>query len=499
MRRFCWFLAFATGALWMFGSDLHALGERFVFALTREGQVYGIADTDIAKFMGIPYAAPPIGSARWRAPAKAPQRADIFAANKFGPSCPQASEQAFGAPIRNSEGCLSINIFTPARMDERLPVMVWIHGGGLIAGTGADPLYDGSALARDGAVVVTFNYRLGALGWLGSRILSGDDEEDGVGNYGMKDQIAALRWVHDNISAFGGDPDNVTIFGSSSGANAVAMLMASRRATGLFQKAIIQSASFRELARDRNTAERTVQVFAQALGVSQAEMRQSELQKVLTVQKKLAKEGGFRPAYTIDNSYVDEQLVDAIRAGHEQHIPLLIGSNGFPYSPDAQSVPGALLERLLQMTTQLHPDSASQKDAAARLRTDWAFSEPTRLVARSHAEHGSATYRYLFDYVPETAEPPEEGEEGQDIRFVFGTLGVRSGPSSDKDREISNTMRTYWTNFAKYGDPNGSGLPAWRPQSVRDDLLLISNSGIICGPDPMKERLDLIERLTSRP
>jgi para-nitrobenzyl esterase len=133
------------------------------------------------------------------------------------------------------------------------------------------------------------------------------------------------------------------------------------------------------------------------------------------------------------------------------------------------------------------------------MRTDWVFSEPTRFVARSHAGHGSATYRYLFDYVPQTAEPPEEGEEGQDIRFVFGTLGVRSGPSSDKDREVSNTMRSYWTNFAKYGDPNGSGLPAWRPQSAQDDLLLISNSGITCGPDPMKERLDLIEHLMSRP
>src|SRR6516225_191086 len=316
MRRLCWFLAFASGALLMFGSDLHAQGERFVFALTQEGQVYGIADFDVAKFMGIPYAAPPIGSARWRAPTKAPQRAEIFAADRFGPSCPQASERTFEAPIRNSEDCLTINIFTPARMDERLPVMVWIHGGGLIAGTGRDPLYDGSALARDGVVVVTFNYRLGALGWLGSGILSKDDEEDGIGNYGMKDQIAALRWVHDNISAFSGDPDNVTIFGSSSGANAVAMLIASRRATGLFQKAIIQSASFRELARDRNAAESTVQLFARALGVSQLQMRQAELQKILAVQRKLAEDPALRPAHTIDHAYVDEQLEDAIRAGH---------------------------------------------------------------------------------------------------------------------------------------------------------------------------------------
>jgi para-nitrobenzyl esterase len=497
MRRFFWFLTFATGALWMFGSEAHAQGERFVFALTREGQVYGIADSDIARFMGIPYAAPPVGSARWRAPAKAPQRAEIFAANKLGPSCPQSSQQTFEA--RSSEDCLTINVFTLARMDERLPVMVWIHGGGFVTGTGADPLYDGSALARDGVVVVTFNYRLGALGWLGSGLLSGDDEQDGIGNYGMKDQIAALRWVHDNIAAFGGDPDNVTIFGSSSGANAVAMLMTSRRATGLFQKAIIQSASFRDPARDRKAAERTASAFAQALGVSQVQMRQSELKKILAVQKKLAEDSALRPAYTIDDAYVDEPLEDAIRAGHEQHIPLLIGSNGFPYTPDARSMPGAWFERLLQMTTQLHPDSSGQKGSVARLRADWVFSEPTRRVARSHAEHGSVTYRYLFDYVPQTAEPPEEGEEGQDIRFVFGTLAVRSGPSSDRDREVSSTMRTYWTNFAKSGDPNGSGVPAWHPQSAQDDLLLISNSGVICGPDPMKERLDLIEHLKSRP
>jgi para-nitrobenzyl esterase len=137
--------------------------------------VYGIADFDVAKFMGIPYAAPPIGSARWRAPTKAPQRAEIFAANEFGPSCPQASEQTFEAPIRNSEDCLTMNIFTPARMDERLPVMVWIHGGGLITGTAGDPLYDGSARARDGVVDVPFNYHMGAAGSLGrGRLLKYD-------------------------------------------------------------------------------------------------------------------------------------------------------------------------------------------------------------------------------------------------------------------------------------------------------------------------------------
>jgi para-nitrobenzyl esterase len=501
IRRLCWWLcrlmALATGALLMFGSGLHAQGERFVFALTREGQVYGIDYFDVAKFMGIPYAAPPIGPARWRAPAKASPHDDIFTANKFGPSCPQPFEPL----AHGSEDCLTINVFTPAKMDERLPVMVWIHGGGLISGTAGDPLYDGSALAQDGVVVVTFNYRLGALGWLGlgwlgSGALSDDDEEDGIGNYGMKDQIAALRWVRDNISAFGGDPDNVTIFGSSSGANAVAMLMASKRATGLFQKAIIQSASFREPARDRSEAERAAQAFAQALGVSPAGMRQSRLPEIIAVQRKLMKDPHLRSAYTIDGDYVNEQLEDAIVAGHEQHIPLLVGSNGYPYAPYAQGMPEALLQKL---TARIHPDSSRQKDARARIRTDWAFSEPARLVARMHAEHGSATYRYLFDYVPETAEPPEEGDEGQEIRFVFGTLGVRSGLYSHKDQDVSRTMRSYWTNFAKNGDPNGSGMPAWRPQSARDDLLLISNSGIVCGADPMKERLDLIEQLTSRP
>jgi len=488
MRRLCWLLAFATGALLMFAAaGLHAQGERFVFALTREGQVYGIADFDIAKFMGIPYAAPPIGQARWRTSTRAPERTEILAANKFGPSCPQASGQIFQPPIPNSEDCLTINIFTPARMDERLPVMVWIHGGGLNSGTAADPLYDGSALARDGVVLVTFNYRLGALGWLGSEILSEDEAGDGIGNYGMKDQIAALHWVHDNISAFGGDPDNVTIFGSSAGANAIAMLMTSRRAMGLFHKAIIQSASFRELARHRDAAELATQTFAQALRVSQLEMRQSAVQKVVAVQTKL--EPSVGPAYTIDGSYVNEQLQDAIIAGHEQHIPLLIGSNGFPYAPNARSMPAQLLQKLTQTTN----------DTPLRIRTDWALSEPTRSVARSHAGHGAATYRYLFDYVPKTAAPPEEGEEGQEIRFIFGTLGVRAGLYSHADQEVSKTMRTYWTNFAKYGDPNGAGLPAWHPQSVPDDVLVISNSGITCGPDPMRERLDLIERLASRP
>ena len=431
------------------GAGVKAQSERFVFALTQEGQVLGIADSDIARFLGIPYAAAPIGAARWRAPAAPPERTEIFSANKFGPSCPQTSVQAFEAPIGNSEDCLTLNIFTSARMDERLPVMVWIHGGGLVAGTGSDPLYDGSALARDGVTVVTLNYRLGALGWLASGKLSGEDEANGIGNFGMKDQIAALRWVHDNISAFGGDPNNVTIFGSSSGATAVARLLVAKRATGLFHKAIIQQATFRELARDRSAAEGAAGAFAQALGVNEAEMRQSNLQNILAVQNKQAGDPGLRPAYTIDGADVDEQLLDAIAAGHEQHIPLLIGSNAFPYAPDAQSMPAALLDRLLPMTTRLYPDSSMQKDATARIRSDWVFSEPARLVARSHAGHGAATYRYLFDYVSAGAEPPEEGEEGQEIRFVFGTLGVRAGPYSQRDREVSNTMRSLLDQFCQ--------------------------------------------------
>ena len=252
------------------------------------------------------------------------------------------------------------------------------------------------------------------------------------------------------------------------------------------------------MARDRGAAEGAAGAFALALGVNEAGMRQSNLPKILAVQNRQAGDPGLRPAYTIDGADVDEQLLDAIGAGHEQHIPLLIGSNAFPYAPDARSMPAALLDRLLPMTTRLYPDSAAQKNAPARIRPDWVFSAPARFAARSHAGHGAATYRYLFDYVSERAEPPEEGEEGQEIRFVFGTLGVRAGPYSQRDREVSNTMRTYWTNFAKYGDPNGSDVPAWRPQSDRDDLLVISNSGITCGPDPARERLDLIEQLTSR-
>ncbi len=329
-------------------------------------------------------------------------------------------------------------------MDERLPVMVWIHGGGLVSGAAGDPLYDGSALARDGVTVVTFNYRLGALGWLASGKLSGEDEASGIGNFGMKDQVAALRWVHDNISAFGGDPDNVTIFGSSSGATAVARLLVSKRATGLFHKAIIQQASLRELARDRSAAERAAGAFARALGVNETEMRQSNLQNILAVQNKQAGDPGLRPAYTIDGADVDEQLLDAIGAGHEQHIPLLIGSNAFPYAPDAQSMPAALLDGLLPVTARLYPDSSMQKDAAARIRADWVFSAPARLVARSHAGHGAATYRYLFDYVPAGAEPPEEGEEGQEVRFVFGTLGVRAGRGLQHDAQLLDQLCQAW-------------------------------------------------------
>ena len=216
-----------------------AQGEQFLFVTTLEGQAFGVVQAGVASFKGLPYASPPIGSLRWRAPQPPPARPEILTADQYGPACLQPPIPGEPERDRVSEDCLTVNVFRPFEVNTPLPVMVWIHGGSFVTGAGGDPLYDGSRLAQEGVIVVTFNYRLGPLGWFAHPALAQDGSDGAIANYGMMDQIAALRWVRDNIGAFGGDPNNVTLFGGSS----VAMLMLCGGSSGLFQKAIIQSGS----------------------------------------------------------------------------------------------------------------------------------------------------------------------------------------------------------------------------------------------------------------
>ncbi|MGY4364718.1 carboxylesterase type B [Bradyrhizobium sp. LB1.3] len=289
---------------------------QFPFALTREGQMLGAVEGEVASFKGLAYAAAPIGPLRWRPPQATAESSEMRTAYKYGAPCLQSSLP--GA----SEDCLTLNVFRPFGVDGPLPVMLFIHGGAFVRGTANDPLFDGGRLAQAGLIVVTVNFRLGALGWLTEPALS----EGGSGNYGLMDQIAALHWVHDNIAAFGGDPNNVTLFGSGAGATSIALLMLCAQSPALFQKAILQSVPGRARLRSAQEAEIVGRQFVAALG-QQADLRVAEPRGLLAAEKHLLEKSPRSFAPTIDGRLVSEEVAAGFAAGRESRIPMIIGSN----------------------------------------------------------------------------------------------------------------------------------------------------------------------------
>jgi para-nitrobenzyl esterase len=472
-----------------------ALGQvgQFPFALTQEGQMLGAVEGEVASFRGLAYAAAPVGALRWRPPQSAPESSEMRTAYDYGPACLQPSiPQA-------SEHCLTLNVFRPFGVDGPLPVMVFIHGGSFVNGTASDPLFDGARLAQAGIVVVTLNYRLGAFGWLVHPALAESSADGPIGNYGLMDQIAALHWIHDNAAAFGGDPNNITLFGAGSGATSVALLMLCAQSRELFQKAILQSVPGRERPRSLEMAQAVGQQFFELAGQDGKDPRVADSKRLLAAEKLLLAKspGSFGPI--VDRILVTEDIASAFNAGHESRIPLIIGSNddetSFDREPDIKEELG-LAGDTVEELQKLHADLAGKPaELAARLYTDRVFTEPVRLLARSHAATGAPTFRYRFSYLPETQRSGSDGGHGRELQFIFGAEGVPgAGVFSRRDREVASRLRAYWTNFARSGDPNGPGLPHWDASSDRDQLLLISNDRISTGADPWSERLDRLER-----
>lgn len=492
-------LVAASGVLLQSGIVPAQVGQ-FPFVLTREEQVLGVVEAGVASFKGIPYASAPVGSLRWRPPQPAPESSAIRSAHEYAPACRQPSIGGPGS-YRTSEDCLTLNVFRPFEIEDPLPVMIWIHGGSFVSGTAGDPLFDGSKLAQAGVVVITLNYRLGAFGWLAHPALNEGSSNSAVANYGMMDQIAALRWVHDNVGAFGGDPDNVTLFGASSGATSVALLMLCEQSRDLFQKAILESVPGRERMRSMETAEAVGKQFLGAAGYGRngADPRAIDSEVLLAAERILLSRSSRSFGPTADGLLVKEDIAAGFAAGRESRIPLIIGSNEeetvFGSEPDVNEelgLAGASVDEL----RKLYPEaSRNLPELAARLYTDRVFTEPVRFLARSHAATGSPTFRYRFSYLPENQRPGGEAGRGRELQFIFGAEGVPgAGVFTHRDREVSNLLRAYWTNFAKTGDPNRPGLPLWETSSNRDRLLLISNGGISSGGDPWSERLDWLER-----
>jgi para-nitrobenzyl esterase len=452
-------------------------------AKTEGGLVQGTVEAGLSLYRGIPYAAPPLGDLRWRAPQPAQKWDGIKAASEFGRACIQSNPAMTGLPAP-SEDCLYLNIWTPAkRAEERLPVMVWIHGGGFVAGATVEQLYHGEHLAKKGVVVVTIGYRLGLLGFLAHPGLSAENDRRVSGNYGLLDMIAALQWVQRNISTFGGNPKRVTIFGESAGAIAVSMLCASPLAKDLFHGAISQSGgSFGpirsgggpgENMQSLADAERAGETWALKAGASSvADLRRLPADKLIV---STPGQGGV--AWPVmDGWIIPNDQYKLYQAGRYNDTPILVGYNSdegatFPGARTSEAYIESVRQRYSNFAEKLlalYPAGEGNPARTARdLQRDTAFGWHTWTWVRLQSKKGKTkAFLYYFDHHPEyPAGSPKAGygaAHSDEMPLVFQQFGLPGRPQASViDQVMSEIITTYWTNFAKTGDPNGAGLPNW--------------------------------------
>jgi para-nitrobenzyl esterase len=505
--------ACALAAVALLGLNLTAKADPLTVK-TEQGKVHGktINNDKVRAFLGLPYAAPPTGDLRWKAPQPAAKWKGDRDATKYGAHC--AQNPVFADMIfqdsGSSEDCLFLNVYSPATADNKskLPVMFWIHGGGFSGGGSNEPRHNGDFLPLKGVVLVTINYRLGVFGFLATADLA--KEADGAaGNYAFMDMIAALKWVKSNIGEFGGDPTNVTIFGESAGSFAVSTLMASPMAQGLFHKAIGESggAIGRGPLNYTPLAEREVKdaQWVSTLNVkSLAELRALPTETILDAAKKPGL--GFPP--NIDGKFLTEAVADTYAAGKQAHIPLLAGWNadegsffamrGMTVAQWKESADKNFKDKAEEFL-KLYPgaDDAQALRSAIDFGSDQFIAFGTWSWLEAHRKTGNApVYRYHFELAatPSKFHPGTYAFHSDDIEYVFGTLDTRPGwKVSDADRTLSDQVMTYWSNFAKAGDPNGSGLPNW-PKYTDDGYPLIHlNSTITSGADTLRPRYEFLE------
>jgi para-nitrobenzyl esterase len=477
---------------------------------TEQGKIHGktINDGKVRAYLGLPYAAPPVGDLRWKAPEPPAKWKGDRDATAFGAHC--AQNHVFDDMIFQdsgpSEDCLFLNVYTPAdaKDSSKLPVMFWIHGGGYSGGGSDEPRHNGDFLPLRGVVLVTINYRLGVFGFLATADLA-KEANGAAGNYGLMDMVSALQWVKENIKKFGGDPGNVTIFGESAGSFAVSTLMAAAPAQGLFHRAIGESGGAFSSVLTMDTLEQREKKdgeWVASLGVkSLAELRALPTDKILEGAKK----PGVGFSSNIDGKLLTEPVSDTFAAGKQAHVPLLAGWNRDEGSFLAN---GMTAEKFKGMATMLYKERAAEfltlypgdtDEQAARSAIDYgsdsfiAFSTWKWLEAQRKTSD-TPVYRYHF----ELASPPSKFHPGSfafhsdDIEYVFGTLATRPGATwRPEDWKLSEQFMGYWTNFAKTGDPNGPGLPPW-PKYDKDDSLIHLDSTITSGPDTLRPRYEFL-------
>ena len=439
------------------------------------------ASARVRAYLGIPFAAPPLGDLRWKPPQPVTPWQGVRAATSFGPQClqPGGSPKSVyfeysGGDLPMSEDCLSLNVWTPAGPAKDLPVMVWIYGGGFQVGGTARPIFNGSGLAERGVIVVSMNYRVGALGFLAHPELSAESAKHASGNYGLLDQAAALQWIRRNIAAFGGNPDNVTIWGQSAGASSVVHLMASPLARGLFQRAAAESTALPVRMAPLTEAEVQGKAFAQKLGAATlADLRGKSGQEILD-----AKTAMFP---IVDGWFLPGDTYSLFREGKEAPVPFLTGWNQnegatFPHAASqaahAKSI-GDKFGKDTERVSKLYPasDDVAARNASKNLFRDSTFAWGTWTSARLHAKHGQPTYLYFFDHAQPLAADQTYSEvdtpdklgtfHSSEYPYIFGTLDVLSRAWTPADLALSVRMQAYWTAFARSGNPNANGLPQW--------------------------------------
>jgi para-nitrobenzyl esterase len=465
------------------------------------GALRGVSRDGVVSYLGIPYAAPPVGNLRWREPQAAAKWQGVRAADKFGNDCVQ--HRQYDQP--QSEDCLFMNIWTPAgAVGRRLPVMFWIYGGGLSYGSAAWPWYDGTAFAKQGVVLVSINYRLARFGFFAHPAISGESRDALLGNYGFMDQIAGLKWVQRNIAAFGGDPTNVTIFGESAGGRSVNALLVSPLSKGLFQKAIIQSGAGRNRLRHIRDERPGVGTSAEAMGVEFAKtagLSHATAADLRSLPADVVRGpvGATPPPFAnamIDGKLVLEDFIETYKKVAQHQVPLMIGANSAEFGtgavPDAEPVfrsLGAYREKALALYDGY--GTRDPKFVAMEITSDMGMNNGTRYVARLIAKAGQPVFHFHFNYVTQAARGNIPGaRHAAELVYVFDTLGSRTTrtqkptETAETDRKVAKQMNAYWANFAKTGTPNGNGLPHWPALTLANDeaLEFTMNDGPVARP-----------------
>jgi para-nitrobenzyl esterase len=502
----------------------HAQQLRTVQQRTANGVLEGAISPDgkVRTFKGIPYAAPPVGNLRWKAPQPAPSWTGVRKAVDFAPRAMQG--RIFDDMIFHDEGpsedCLYLNIWMPENhAQSKLPVMVWIHGGGFVAGGSSEPRQDGGNLSKKGVMVVSFNYRMGVFGFFAHPELTKESEHHASGNYGLLDQVAALEWVKKNIAVFGGDPNNVTIFGESAGSFSVSALMASPLSQGLFHRAIGESGSFlgdTMPLKSLGEAEATCTQFAKSsLGVTSLEaLRALPAQKILDVA---LKEPWGTFAQNVDGYFLPADCLSIYAAGNQSHIPLMAGWNKDEgnyqafFAKDEPTVDNYLLKAKAQFGSnaeeflKLYPaktDSQARR-AAQDLAGDQFIAYSTWKWLEMQLKTGkSPVFRYEFDQTLPLSADAKPGAEPEaphsaDIEYVFQMLSSKNLPWRPEDNEVSELISSYWVNFAKTGDPNGPGLPHWPAYNSRNKYQVMHlQAKPVCTSDSLRSRYEFLDRLS---